>query len=82
MSERNALLNKISAYSFAEKEWNLYLDTHPTDKEGLAIHRKMADKAAELINEYERMYGPLTTMGVTDENCFNWLCEPWPWENQ
>ena len=47
MNERDALLQKISAYSFAEKEWNLYLDTHPTDREGLAMHKRMADKAKE-----------------------------------
>lgn len=82
MNERDALLQKISAYSFAEKEWNLYLDTHPTDREGLAMHKRMADKAKELIAKYEEKYGPLTTMSSADENCFDWIAEPWPWDNQ
>ena len=44
MSEREKLLNMLRAYSFAAYEWNLYLDTHPNDKQGIAMHRKMADQ--------------------------------------
>ena len=50
MSEREKLLNTLRAYSFAAYEWNLYLDTHPNDKQGIAMHRKMSERAEELTN--------------------------------
>lgn len=80
MMEKDALLKKLSAFSFAEKEWNLYLDTHPTDKEGLAMHKRMAEKAKELTKEYESKFGALTSTNVTNTTCFEWIDEPWPWE--
>lgn len=80
MSEREKLLNMLRAYSFAAYEWNLYLDTHPNDKQGIAMHRKMADRAEELTKEYQRKYGPLTASAVTDQNCWDWIEEPWPWD--
>ena len=80
MSQKE-LLNLISAYAFAEKEWNLYLDTHPTEKDALKKHREMAEKAKKFIKEYEENYGPLTPMSAVNEECFSWICEPWPWEN-
>ena len=50
MSEREKLLNTLRAYSFAAYEWNLYLDTHPNDKQGIAMHRKMSERAEELTS--------------------------------
>lgn len=81
MNAREELLKKLSAYSFAEKEWNLYLDTHPNDRDGLMMHRRMADKAKELSKEFEEKFGPLTTMNVTNTECFDWIEEPWPWDS-
>lgn len=80
MNEREALLNKIRAFAFAEKEWNLYLDTHPTDKEGLYLHKKMAEKTIELTKQYEAKYGPLSTLSATNLDYFDWINGPWPWE--
>ena len=79
---RHELLNQISAYAFAEKEWNLYLDTHPTDKEAIKKHKAMAEKTKELVKEYEKNFGPLTSMSADDPDKFNWICDPWPWDNQ
>lgn len=80
MNDRDALLNKVQAFAFAEKEWNLYLDTHPTDKDGLMMHRRMAEKTKELTEEFEAKYGPLNTMNATNPECFDWINSPWPWE--
>lgn len=80
MSEREKLLNMLRAYSFAAYEWNLYLDTHPNDKQGIAMHIKMSERAEELTKEYQRKYGPLTASAVTNPNCWDWIEEPWPWD--
>ena len=52
-----------------------------SDRDGLMMHRRMADKAKELSKEFEEKFGPLTTMNVTNTECFDWIEEPWPWDN-
>ena len=81
MNERAALLNKLNAYAFAAYDWNLYLDTHPNDTDAIAMFRKMADRAAELRDEYQMKYGPLTADASMDKSRWNWIDNPWPWDN-
>lgn len=81
MNDRDALMKKLSAYAFAAYDWNLYLDTHPGDAQAIAMFRKMSDKAAELKAEYQEKYGPLTADAVTDKHRWNWIDNPWPWDN-
>ncbi len=81
MSERAALLRKYNAYAFAAYDWNLYLDTHPNDREAIAMFRKMTDKAEMLKNEYQSKYGPLTASASKDNERWNWIDNPWPWDN-
>lgn len=80
MSERTALLKKLNAYAFAAYDWNLYLDTHPQDRDAIAMFHKMAEKAEALKREYEEKYGPLTADASRDMEQWNWLDDPWPWE--
>ena len=80
MNERTALLKKLNAYAFAAYDWNLYLDTHPDDKDAIAMFHKMVNKANELKKEFEAKYGPLTAEAAMDMQRWNWLDDPWPWE--
>ena len=80
MSERAALLKKLNAYAFAAYDWNLYLDTHPNDRDAIAMFHKMADKADELRKEFESKFGPLTAREARNMERWNWLDDPWPWE--
>lgn len=79
MTSRGALLRKLSAAQFAMWELHVYLDTHPNDKEALALHKKYEAKASELRKEYEEHFGPLTP--ATGEGV-EWLKNPWPWETE
>ncbi len=81
MDERRELMKKLNAYAFAAYDWNLYLDTHPDDTDAIAMFRKMTDMAKELKKEYEAKYGPLTASASMDNNRWNWIDSPWPWEN-
>lgn len=81
MDERSKLLKRYNAYAFAAYDWNLYLDTHPNDKGAIAMFRKMADKAKTLKEEYQAKYGPLTADASTDTERWNWIDNPWPWDN-
>ena len=64
MTEREKLLKQVMAYTFAAIEWNLYLNTHPDDKDGIAMFKKMAEKVNELRKEYSEKYEPLTASEV------------------
>lgn len=79
MIERKKLLQRLSSTQFAAWELHMYLDTHPCDKTANEMFRKYTDEAAMLRKEYERKYGPLTVSSSDDAD---WLCNPWPWENQ
>lgn len=62
------------AAAFAAWEMRLYLNTHPGDKEALALFRKLCKEADE--ENY-------ATTFLTDECCtngWNWVKNPWPWE--
>lgn len=77
MKKRDKLLRGISAAQFALWELHVYLDTHATDLEAIALHEKYEKKYRTLKHEYEAEYGPLTP---TAGESITWLQEPWPWE--
>ena len=81
MNEREALLKKLSAYAFAAYDWNLYLDTHPDDVQAIKMFRKMSDKAKELCSEFENKFGAITAENVPDSQSWEWINNPWPWDN-
>lgn len=80
MTEREKLLKQVMAYTFSAIEWNLYLNTHPDDKDGIAMFKKMAEKVNELRKEYSEKYEPLTASEVQNPTFWEWIEEPWPWD--
>lgn len=80
-SEQDEMMLNVGQISFAAHEMNLYLDNYPNDKEALGLFNKYRKMASELIQNYERRYGPLTVSGEVDANTpFKWESEKWPWE--
>lgn len=81
MDNRAALAHRIKAYDFAILEMNLFLDTHPCDKQALALFYMYRDKRDELISTYETHYGPyINTVDDVKGDNFTWISNPWPWE--
>lgn len=76
--QKEELLSEIRCYEFAITELALYLDTHPTDKKALCLHKKYCNELESLRDMYQRVYGPLTITYPC--NKWRWLEEPWPWE--
>lgn len=77
MTEREALLKKLSALQFASWELHLYMDTHPCDEDALEMHRRYTCKSEELKKLFESKYGPLSHISGSGEQ---WLKNPWPWD--
>lgn len=79
MNERESLLKKLMAYSFAAYEWVLYLNTHPNDTMALEMFKNMNKKAQALKAQYVEKYGPLSHSDVDTTNGWTWVSDPWPW---
>lgn len=60
--------------SFAAWDLRLYLNTHPDDKEALALFRRLCDEAED---------PNYATAFLEGKNCgWSWTDDPWPWECQ
>ncbi len=79
-NEKDELLYKIQIYSFALKDYNLYLDIYPNDANILREFRDCKAALDDLKTKYQDKYGPLSIMGVNSTSKWTWINEPWPWD--
>lgn len=82
-TDRNTLLRQINEVSFAAYDTLLFLDTHPDNQEALAFYREMSQRRNDALEEYGRMFGPLTAdaPSAASGNRWQWIDQPWPWVN-
>ena len=80
INEKKELLNKIMSLNFAINDLVLYLDTHPNDRNAILMHNEYSQNIKALIEEYQRKFGPLTVNFTSNENSWDWIDNPWPWE--
>ena len=73
------MMKQIKGYQFSIIELALYLDTHPDDEKALCLHRHYANILKDLMDKYQKVYGPLTINYPCKK--WRWLEEPWPWLN-
>ena len=79
---RGAMLQAVNQTSFAVVEANLYLDTHPDDRNALNYYRYVVALRKEAVKAYEASFGPLTIEDADDACTWSWLTERWPWEGE
>ncbi|MDD5017729.1 MAG: spore coat protein CotJB [Eubacteriales bacterium] len=77
---RDQLLKELSAMDFYTVDLQLYLNTHPNDRDALQKYNAVASQAGALRQEYESMYGPLTSFRSTSKYPWQWTADPWPWQ--
>lgn len=75
-------LIRIQEMEFVALELNLYLDTHPEDKDAVNDYNCAAENLEILKREYESECGPLFNFGFSENLCndWQWIEGPWPWE--
>lgn len=81
LNEQAELLTYLDAYSFAAHDLNLYLDTHPNDRQMIELFNSYVKEANQIQKEYENNYGPLFVNSSTTYP-WAWNNSPWPWENK
>ena len=76
---RESLLRKIQALSFAKVETELYLDVYPDSAQALSYYRNILSQLDEAMTEYQNKYGPLFAEGVVGDR-WTWVEGKWPWQ--
>ena len=76
------LLKKIQQNNFAAYDMLLYLDTHADDKKAFKLYKSLVMKTNELKEKFEKEFGPLSQSAAAEQDSFNWLNNPWPWEKE
>lgn len=79
MEDRD-LMKKIQALSFAKIETELYLDTHPDNKNALEYYRELVGELDMLMTKYQNEVGPIFAEGVVGDR-WHWVDGKWPWQN-
>jgi spore coat protein JB len=72
----------LAQASFAALDTTLYLDTHPTCAEALRYLQKKLDAAEAARSEWISQYGPLVAGEGNDPDVWQWVDEPWPWQEE
>ncbi len=80
LSEKEKLMLQIQNCSFAMKEAELFLDTHPTCREGIEYYQKHKALNDKYKKEYAEKYGLITMEQQDSEKKWNWVQTPFPWE--
>ncbi|MDP4090666.1 MAG: spore coat protein CotJB [Bacillota bacterium] len=73
------LLAQIMAVDFMIEDLQLYLDTHPMDREAIVKRNSYVMQSKMLKETYNRLYGMLSENDLSPFP-WNWIEEPWPWE--
>jgi len=84
MDNRNQaqMLLQIQQLEFVTLELNLFLDTHPNDRQALAMFNQAHRDLMLAVRSYEQTYGPLLNYGFSpnEHDCWKWTASPWPWQ--
>jgi spore coat protein JB len=59
---------------------NLYLDVFPNDKEILSKFMEYENMYNDLLENYEKKYGPINVNNTLGTTPFNWVNTSFPWE--
>ena len=81
-TQREELLLEIMELSFAINDLNLYLDLHPEDKQMLKKFNELVEKSCKCEMAYVKNYGSLEVIDNTSDEKFEWIKNPWPWDNE
>lgn len=74
------LRKEIASTHIMLEDLQLYLDTHPSDKNALLKRNAFVKQLRMLKDEYDRNFGMLSQDDSLSDFPWEWIEEPWPWE--
>ncbi len=78
--EMQRMLKDIGIICFTVIDLNLYLDTHPYDKQAMEYLCHYTRIKSQLMKDFATRYYPLNMETATDKKEWNWVLSPMPWE--
>jgi spore coat protein JB len=82
-NERQRMLLEVQKYGFAMWDLNLYLNTHPTDRNVMMLFDQYRNAYKKAIQDYQSKYGALSVKDATTNGGYwSWNRSPWPWEGE
>ncbi len=78
---KDEMLRQLSALDFYVIDLNLYLNTHPDDRDAINKYNAVVREAAAMRKEFESQYGPLSPQ-FESKVPWQWIDNPWPWQYQ
>ena len=82
-NERQRLLLEVQKYGFAMWDLNLYLNTHPTDRNVMMLFDQYRNSYKKAMELYQSKYGPLSVKDAdVNGGYWSWNKCPWPWEGE
>jgi len=82
MNQREILLKRVQICDFVLNDTALFLDTHPTDPMALGYYKKYLTIREKASKEFVEKYGPLVRSDYAGGPRWDWVDEPWPWQNK
>ncbi len=76
----NTHLQELQSLCFAITELGEYLDTHKDDTEAFSLMKSYAALYQMGREKYEALHGPLTQKAAAEQDSYQWLQDPWPWD--
>jgi spore coat protein JB len=74
------LTKQIAAVHMMLEDLQLYLNTHPTDRNALAKRNGYVKELKMLKDEYNKCFGMISQDDSFSAYPWQWIEEPWPWE--
>ena len=82
-NERQRMLLEVQKYGFAMWDLNLYLNTHPTDRNTMMLFDQYRNSYKKAKQDYENKWGALNVDNATaNSGYWTWNRSPWPWEGE
>lgn len=74
------LKKEITAVHMMLEELQLYLNTHPSDRNALAKRNAYVKELKILKDEYDKCFDMINQDDSLSPYPWQWISEPWPWE--
>ncbi|SKA80930.1 spore coat protein JB [Clostridium sp. USBA 49] len=74
------LKKQIAQVQFMLEDLQLYLNTHPMDKNALAKRNSYVKQLKTLRSEYDKLFDMINQNDSLSAYPWEWIEEPWPWE--
>ena len=73
-------MTELQAIAFAIQDLTLYMDTHRDDREVLMLLREYQKMYEVCKEKHVRKYGAMNNTVPGNQDTYEWLDDPWPWE--